>query len=202
MITTATRRSSTFLPSNIATPRAVDQSYARKYYWRLHDHKFSWTYRRFSRQILYVSEQNDSVKNQRLALEVVALVESLERGVAWRFIEWCVWCLRRDSVTCGPLQLRSAPASLQKSIIEGADRLMEATEKRRSSRDFDEWLSRVWNGSSRKQPGAAISYTHAVRLARAALLCACGACKTLQPLRRGGTGRQAACPPRPRVARP
>lgn len=102
------------------------------------------------------------------AMKALMLVEMRERPTPVRFIEWIAGSVpvpRSRCITKGPFQMQAAPLIFEYAAVEAARRLTSALPEPSMDIHWLERLALLWNGSRKRQPGAALSYAEALALA-------------------------------------
>lgn len=126
---------------------------------RMIDHCRSFDARRCLRVLESTALEHPQVERHLTILRALVLVETRERPPWRRLLEWVLRATGR-SVTCGPLQIRDGPFRLKDAYLETAMKLSSTA-----------WLSTwsdaalLWYGSRRRQPGCALSYDTALKIA-------------------------------------
>lgn len=104
-------------------------------------------------------------------LASILLIETYNRPRLVRTLEWAVSILFwHRKMTLGPYQLTNSPWRFDKATLRTIQELTNFGCTPLSQRDGFDNIATCWNGSSARQPGSAIGYSHALRLAYAHII--------------------------------
>lgn len=138
----------------------------RLYAWRLRDHAGSAQYRRVAGRIRRYTESADCSEWNDLLCSV-ALIETNERGLLVRAVEWVFHTLAvgRSGLTLGPFQLKNSPWKISSAI----ESLILLSRRRQISPELSDHdlnnFAKLWYGHDVVEDGSALSYPSALKIA-------------------------------------
>jgi hypothetical protein len=134
--------------------------------WRLTDHSCGRAFRRLRERMSRLATDDPALLPWLSTLSAIALLETYERRPVARGLERAVqFVLPRRGTTCGPLQLARAPYSLSACMTQAVTRLQTSGCLPYISAEDAQKIARVWNGAATRQPGSAVGYAEALRMA-------------------------------------
>lgn len=141
--------------------------------WRLIDHSEGPLFRRWASRIDALGANGRIGQEWVPTIKSVLLVETRERPPSVRLVEWILGTLpveRARCITKGPFQMREAPFSFADAVVEVQSRLSSALGQPPRTQHELERLGLMWNGSSQRESGSAVSYPEALALAHRIIL--------------------------------
>lgn len=143
----------------------------RFYSWRLSDYAQSAGYQRVAREIAASSAKILDGSRWGKFLACLALVETFERKALVRAVERIVYhvSMKNARVTLGPFQMQDAPWKTSDAVKVVIDKLVEVGIEPSFYGENLDRLALHWYGHAGVEPGAAFSYSDAMRRAEQVL---------------------------------